>query len=277
LAEKVAHFVQKPILSLEHKLFPDGESYIRVEGDVKGEDVVVIQGLHPPQDKHLTELLLIADLLRDLGAEKVRAVIPYMAYARQDRRFREGEVVSIITVLKMLKAVGIDEAYTVNIHSPWVLENAPLKVVNMDASGLLAVSLSQLVSEKPLVLSPGKKGLEMASATASVLEADYGAVVSRRDTVTGEVSVELDADVSGRDVVLVDDVVSTGGTMARCVEIVKGRGAGKVLVACVHGLFIGDAAEKIQAAGASMIVATDTVPNPYAFTSVAGLIASQLT
>lgn len=277
LAESVAHFTQKHLLRLEHKLFPDGESYIRFEGSVEGEDVVVFQGLHPPQDKHLTELLLMADLLKDMGASKVTAVIPYMAYARQDRRFRDGEAVSILTVLKMLKAAGVDEALTVNIHSPWVLENAPLKVVNLDATGLLAVSLTGLVGGRTLVLSPGKKGLEMASATASILDAEYGVIESRRDTVTGEVAVELGLDPSGRDVVLVDDVVSTGGTMAKCVELVKRRGAEKVLVACVHGLFIGDAAEKIQRAGASMMVATDTIPNPYVFASVAGLISSHLT
>ncbi|MEM4186779.1 MAG: ribose-phosphate diphosphokinase, partial [Candidatus Caldarchaeum sp.] len=117
LAEKLSLFLHVPTVGVEHKLFPDGESYVRLEEGVEGDDVVLVQGLHPPQDTNLIRLLLMADCLRDLGAVSVKAVVPYMAYARQDKRFRESEAVSILTLLKLLKTVGIDEVLTVNIHS----------------------------------------------------------------------------------------------------------------------------------------------------------------
>ncbi|MEM2236878.1 MAG: ribose-phosphate diphosphokinase [Candidatus Caldarchaeum sp.] len=276
LAGKLSSILQVPAVGVEHKLFPDGESYIRFEDGVAGEDVVLVQGLHPPQDTNLTQLLLMADCLKDLGAASIRAVIPYMAYARQDRRFREGEAVSILTLFKLLKAVGINEVLTVNIHSPWVLDNAAVRVKNIDATGLLATYIMQAGVEKPLILAPGKKGLEMAASAASVMETSYGHIESRRDPVTGAVTVSTDADPKGRETVLVDDVISTGQTMVKCVQLLRNMGASRIIVACVHGLFVGSAYEKISAAGADLIITTDTVPNPYAVASVAGLLASQL-
>jgi len=276
LAERLSVFLQRPTVDVEHKFFPDGESYVRVIGDVVGEDVVLVQGLHPPQDTHLTQLLLVADCLKDLGARKVTAIVPYMAYARQDRRFREGEAVSILTVLKAMKAAGVEEVVTVNIHSPWVRDSSPIPLKNVDATGLLATYVLQAGVEKPLVLSPGKKGVEMASSAAGVLETDFGHFESRRDPVTGQVSVYTDADPRGREVVLLDDVISTGQTMVKCVEALWQRGASKVIVACVHGLFVGNAVNKLSAAGVNLIISTDTVPNPFAVASVAGLLASEI-
>ncbi|MEM4302800.1 MAG: ribose-phosphate diphosphokinase [Candidatus Caldarchaeum sp.] len=276
LAGKLSSILQVPAVGVEHKLFPDGESYIKFEDGVVGEDVVLVQGLHPPQDTNLTQLLLMADCLKDLGAVSIRAVVPYMAYARQDRRFREGEAVSILTLFKLLKAVGVDEVLTVNIHSPWVLRNAAVRVKNIDATGLLATYILQAGVEKPLILAPGKKGLEMAASAAYVMETSYGHIESRRDPVTGIVTVSTDADPKGRETVLLDDVISTGQTMVKCVQLLRNMGASRIIVACVHGLFVGSAYEKISAAGADLIITTDTVPNPYAVASVAGLLASQL-
>ncbi|MEM0384363.1 MAG: ribose-phosphate diphosphokinase [Candidatus Caldarchaeum sp.] len=276
LAAKLSRFLNAPVVNVESKRFPDGESYVRVVGAVAGEEVVLVQGLHPPQDTHLTQLLLLADCLNDLGASSIRAVVPYMAYARQDRRFRDGEAVSILTVLKLLKTVGVSELITVNIHSPWILEKSAVPVRNVDATGLLASYLLQAGVEKPLVLSPGKKGLEMAASVASVMETDYAHVESRRNLEDGRVSVSVDADLGGREVVLVDDVISTGETMAKCVELARRKGAARVVVAAVHGLFVGSSVEKITSAGADLVMTTDTVPNPYAVASVAGLVAAQL-
>ncbi|MEM2225087.1 MAG: ribose-phosphate diphosphokinase [Candidatus Caldarchaeum sp.] len=276
LAEKLSLFLHVPTVGVEHKLFPDGESYVRLEEGVEGDDVVLVQGLHPPQDTNLIRLLLMADCLRDLGAVSVKAVVPYMAYARQDKRFRESDAVSILTLLKLLKTVGIDEVLTVNIHSPWILNRSPVPVKNIDATGLLATYIMQAGVEKPLILAPGKKGLEMAAAAASVMETDYAHIESRRDPVTGVVTVSTDVNPRGRETVVIDDVISTGQTMVRCVEMLRKLGASKTIVACVHGLFVGSAIEKISAAGADLLITTDTVPNPYAVASVAGLIASHL-
>ncbi|MCS7129711.1 MAG: ribose-phosphate diphosphokinase, partial [Candidatus Caldarchaeum sp.] len=189
LAVKISRFLNLELVDVEARQFPDGESYVRVDGSVGGEEVVLVHGLHPPQDRHLVQLMLTADCLRDLGASSVKAVVPYMAYARQDRRFKEGEAVSALAVLKVLKAAGVDSVMTVNIHSPWIIDKSPVPVKNVDATGLLASYVLQAGVEKPLILSPGKKGVEMAAYAASVLETDYAHVESRRSLEDGRVSV----------------------------------------------------------------------------------------
>jgi len=276
LGRKIAKISNKKLCEIEHKLFPDGESYIRFKTDIRNEEIIIIQGTHPPQDRHIIQLMLLVDAAREQGAKHVKVVAPYLAYSRQDRKFLEGEAVSIDTILKTLKTLGVNELYTVNIHSIPVLERSPIPIKNIDAMGLLASYLLQIGVEKPLVVSPGKKGESMASGVAEVLETDFSPAISRRDPVSGEVEVMVEANPKGREVVFVDDIISTGGTAVNTVKKLREMGAKRIIVSCVHGLFIGDADRKIMEAGASLILSTDTVPNNYATATVAGLIAANL-
>ncbi|MEM0441040.1 MAG: ribose-phosphate diphosphokinase [Candidatus Caldarchaeum sp.] len=276
LAEKIARFTSAEAVDVADRFFPDGESYVRILGRLDQEDVILVQGLHPPQDTNLLRLLLLAEAAKGLGAKKVKAVVPYFAYARQDKRFLEGEPVSVHILLDCLKAVGIDEVLTVNIHSPWVARESPVKLTNIDCSGLLASYVIQAGVEKPFVVSPGKKGSEMAEAVASVLESDYGVVKTSRNPETGEVTVSAENVPFDREFVVVDDVISTGTTIVKAIQLLKQFRPSKIIVVAVHGLFVQSAAEKILAAGANVVMTTDTVPNPFAYASVAGLIASHL-
>lgn len=276
LATSIARVAGLELAEVVFRKFPDGESYVRVVGDLKGREVILVNGLHPPQDEHIMQLALLTDSIMGLEASSVTAVIPYMAYARQDRRFLSGEPTSILTLIRMLAAAGLSRIITVNIHSPWAIENSPIPIINIDATGLLATYLLQAGYEKPVVLSPGKKGWSMAEEAAKVLETSFGVIESHRDPNTGEVWVSTEAKVSGMDVAILDDVVSTGTTMAKSVELVKRLGATRVAVLCVHGLFLGEAAERIMDAGANLILSTDSVPNKHAYGSLAGLIASRL-
>ena len=263
-------------LDMVFKQFPDGESYFRFP-ELKDDEVVVIQGTHPPQEKHLLQLFLMCRGLRDLGVERIRAVVPYLAYARQDRAFMEGEVVSLSIIIDLMKASSIDELITINPHSPWALEKAAIRVKSLDAVGVLAEYVASKGLREPIVISPGKKGLEMARSAAALLEAEYAAAISSRDPISGEVKVELgDVAVKGRDVLVLDDLVSTGGTMSLVVSEAVKRKARRVIASCIHGLFINSADEKIFSAGAKEIIATDSTPSKYSVVSVAGLIASYL-
>ena len=138
LGLKVAEKLGVEAVKMEYKLFPDGESYVRFDGSVEGETVAVVQSTYPPQDKHLMELCLIADTAKDLGAEKVIAVVPYLAYARQDKRFLPGEAISIRTVGRLLKAAGVDKLITVDAHSDEALRALGMEVVNVSAIDTLA-------------------------------------------------------------------------------------------------------------------------------------------
>ncbi|MCS7132491.1 MAG: ribose-phosphate diphosphokinase [Aigarchaeota archaeon] len=276
LAEKIAEIARLKLIKLEHKLFPDGESYIRFPESVKGRDLVVIQGTHPPQDKHLVQAYFIAENAVDLGANSVSLIAPYLAYARQDKRFFEGEVISIKSVLRMLKSAGYEKIYTVNVHSPWISGTSPIPLINIHAEKVVGSYLKRLNIQNPIVVSVGKKGEEMASAVAGELGTEYIVAKSSRDKVTGQVVVEIDRIRGLRDVIVVDDIISTGGTMVEVIKALKRMGAEKVYVACVHALMVGGASEKIMEVGAEEIIASDTIPNEYSKYSVAGILAEEI-
>jgi len=277
LAEKIAEITKLKLLKIEHKLFPDGESYIRYPEDVKGEDLIIVQGMHPPQDRHIFQAYLLGETALDLGARSISLIAPYLAYARQDKRFLKGEAVSVLALLKLLKSAGYEKIYTVNIHSPWIIEKSPIPLIDLHAEEALVRYLKDRELESSLIVSVGKKGESMARYIAERLKTDYSVARSSRDKVTGEVRVELDKGFKAREnVVVVDDIISTGGTMAKLVKAVKDAGGERIIAACIHALMIGDAAEKILKAGASEIIASDTIPNKHMGYSVAELISRRI-
>lgn len=259
------------IMEVEHKIFPDGESYIRFPEDVSGEDLIVLQGTHPPQDRHLIQAILIGENALDLGARSIVLISPYLAYARQDKRFLDGEAVSIKTILRILHQVGYRKIYTINIHSPWIAEESPIPLIDLRAEKILAKYLKEAGLGDSFIVSMGKKGEEMARMVAEELNTDYASAKSSRDRRTGEVKIEL-GEVSAEKAVVVDDIISTGGTMASVVKELKRMGVRKVYAACIHALLVGGAVEKIMGSGAERIIASDTIPNTYAEYSIIGLI-----
>jgi len=277
LAERISQKTGLRLMKIEHKLFPDGESYIRFPERVDGEDLLVVQGTHPPQDRHIVQAYLIAENAVDLGAKSISLISPYLAYARQDKRFLEGEAMSIKSVLRMFKFAGYEKIYTVNIHSPWIAESSPLPLINLHAEEALASYLkNKLNVENLLIVSMGKKGEEMASTVARELNAEYAVAKSSRDRVTGRVVIELELTKRAGDIVVVDDIISTGGTMTEVIKALRRTGANDVYAACVHALMVGNAADKIFNAGAKQIIASDTIPNRYARYSVAEIIAREI-
>ena len=277
LGQKVAKLTNSKILTAISKTFPDGESKIRLEGSVEGEEVVIVQSTEPPQDTHLMQLLLMIDTAKDLGAEKVVAVVPYLAYARQDKRFLSGEAISIETVIKLLEAAGTDRFLTVNTHEASVLEKFTVPAENLSAMRLLAEHFSAEGFERAFSLAPDEGAVELAREAENVLKGGFGWLKKERDLYTGEISVEAKKlAISGQDVIIFDDIISTGGTVADAVRIVKKQGARRVYAACAHPLLIDEAQNIILTSGAEEIVGTDCVSSPVSIVSVAPVIAEAL-
>jgi len=278
LGEKIAEILHQPIVNVESKIFPDGECYVRLTGDVKGERVVIVQSTYPPQNLHLVQLFLMVDTVKKLGAKEVFTVIPYMAYARQDKVFRLYEAVSIETILKILESLGVEKLITVNMHEPKVLQKFRFKSLNLSAVNVLAEFFLKLNLEKPVAFAPDEKAVKMVKEASQILGGTYGWFKKERDRITGEISmrVEKKFKVEGRDVVIFDDIISTGGTTATAVKMLKDMGARKVFSACVHPLLIGNAYQRILENGAEQIVGTDTLPSNVETVSVAPLIAKAL-
>ena len=277
LGNSIAEILGIETVSIAHKKFPDGESYIRFEGEVAGEEVAIVQTTGPPQDTNLIQLFILADAAKDLGAKRVIAVVPYLAYARQDKRFLPGEAISIQTIGKLLKASGIDELLTVNVHQEKILEKFEIPARNISAIGLLANYFKSRGLEGAFALAPDKGASEFATEASKILGGGYGWLHKERDRYTGEVKTEEKTlDVSGKDAIIFDDIISTGGTTANAVKILKKQGARRIFAACVHPLMIGNAKERILQSGAEEIVGTDSVPSDVTVVSLAPLLAKAL-
>ncbi|MGQ9460104.1 MAG: ribose-phosphate diphosphokinase [Candidatus Bathyarchaeaceae archaeon] len=277
LGRKVADILKSKIVSVVFKTFPDGESYLRLDGKVKGEEAVIVQTTGPPQDMHLMQLFLMVDAAKDLGAKKMIAVVPYLAYARQDKRFLSGEAISITTVIKLIETLGIDQFLTVNIHEETVLKKFSVPAENLSAITLLAEYFKKKGLAGAFSLAPDRGALKLAKEAARVLNGGCGWLQKERDRLTGEIRVEEKRlNIKGRDVIVFDDIISTGGTTAAAVKMLKEQGARKVYAACVHPLLIGEAQKKIMQSGAEEIVGTDCIPSPVSVVSVAPLIAEAL-
>ena len=277
LGQKVAETLDAQIVSVNLKNFPDGEYGLRFDGDLKGEEVVVVQSTGPPQDTNIMQLLLMLDAAKDLGAEKVTAVVPYLAFARQDKRFLPGEVVSAETFVKLIEACGTDRFVTVNIHAKGTLKRFSVPTENLSAITLLAEHFKNRGLDGAFSLSPDKGAVELAEETDRVLGGGCGWLRKERDRYTGEIQVEEKSlNVKGRDVIVFDDIISTGGTIARAVKMLRTQGARRVYAACVHPLLIGEAKQKILENGAEEIVGTDSIPSSVRTVSLAPLIAEAL-
>jgi ribose-phosphate pyrophosphokinase len=277
LGEKIADLLNVETVPVVFKNFPDGESYILLEGKLRNEEAVIVQTTSPPQDPRIIQLALMADAAKRNGARKVTAVAPYLAYARQDKAFLQGEAVSIETVALMLKAAGLDNLVTVNVHQEKVLAKFPFPAKNVSAIPLLAEYFKKEGLEKAFALAPDEGAVHIAEEAREVLGGECGYLQKRRDRYTGQISVEKKTfEVHGKSVIIFDDIISTGGTTVAAANVLKELGAEKVYVACVHPLLIGDAEKRIFEAGVEEIVGTDSIPSNVSRVSVAPLISKVL-
>jgi ribose-phosphate pyrophosphokinase len=273
LAAKLSRLLSRELLVAEEKVFPDGEKYLRIPKRLEG-DVLLVHSLHQPQDERFVQLLLAVDAAKGAGASRVIVVVPYFAYARQDKRFLEGEPVSVGALLKAVEAAGADALAVVDIHKPSSLDEW-LKIphFNVLPVGELAGYFRGKLRD-PVVLAPDKGALHRAQLAAQALGAEYDYLEKSRDRVTGEVKIApKSVDVGGRDVLFIDDIISTGSTLVAAAKEVLALGAKRVYAACTHALLVSGALDKLYAAGVEEVVATDTVPSPVSRVSVAEPIA----
>ncbi|GAB6147914.1 ribose-phosphate diphosphokinase [Stetteria hydrogenophila] len=246
--------------SVERKIFPDGESYVRVREPLDGVDrVVLVKTMAPPQDKSIIETLLLIDLLKEKGVGEVVLVAPYLAYARQDREFLPGESVSVRALLRALRRVGADALVTIEIHKEESLRYFEGRAVSVSPYAYMASRIR--VEGDAVVLAPDQGALRRARELAEALGVGFDYLVKHRDRVTGEISIEpKSVDVRGKRVIIVDDVISTGGTVAKASELLLSQRAESVDVVVAHALMVGDAASKLRRAGVRAVYAANTLP-----------------
>jgi len=276
IAAQVARQLGDELVFLEKKTFPDGEIYVRVPSKPRG-IAILVSTMYPKQEKRFLELLFSVEALSAYAEGSIIAVVPYLAFARQDKRFLEGEPISVKAILKSLEALGLSGLVTVDLHQPRVLgEYLSVPSINVLPTEEIAGYFKGKVSN-PLVLAPDMGALERAKRVAEHLGAEFDYLVKERDRVTGEVKIyPKSLDVAGKDVIIVDDIISTGGTMALAAKNVLGSGAKSVKAVCTHAVMVQGALDKLYYAGIEEVVATDTVPSPVSKVSVAPSVARSL-
>ena len=278
LATKIAKDLDAELVPVDVRIFIDGESKIKMN-NVENKYCIIVQSTYPPVDRHLLQALMIIKKCTDCRALNLCTVIPYMAYARQDRAFVEGEVVSIALVAKLLETVGTKQLMTVDIHSSLALSHFTIDVQNVSSIPLLAkYAADNIKLSKPIVVSPDSGGIKRAEEFAKFLRLDAIALKKARDRSTGEVYIDekLDSSIVDRDVILVDDMISSGDSIIKACKVLKKNRSGKIYVMCAHALLIGDAIQKIKASGVEEIIATNSIPSKWAKVDLSPIISANL-
>jgi len=280
LGIKVAREMKKGVSKMEIRRFPDGEKYVRVLDPVEGEEVAVIQSLYRTPDEFLFEYFLIVDALKGGGAKSIIAVFPYFAYARQDERFKPGEALSLESVIKLVESIGTSEVYTFDMHLHRVQDIR--QAFNIPAHNLTTIpELARYIKRNfdltdCCVLGPDQESEQWAKIAADVLDAGYDVLEKKRISSDRIEIKPRSLNVKGKEVVIIDDIISTGGTLAEAIKVLKREGARMVIAACAHPILVENAFTRIYEAGADSLVSTDTVPSPVSLVSVSGLIAQAL-
>lgn len=268
LASRVARELNLNPTVCDFTKFPDGELYTRIlDEDV--DEVTIIQST--TTDTDLMALLQLIDACED--SPVINVIIPYMGYARQDKKFKNGEPISARAVARTINA---DRVFTVNIHETSVLDYFNADTFDLNASQQIAYHIRSLSLDNPLIVSPDKGAIDLAERTAREIGVDYDYLEKTRHSGDSVTIKTKNIDVKGRDIVILDDMIATGGTMAESIKLLKSQGAKDVYLACVHPVLARNAVMRLFNAGVKDIIATDTIEKSQSCVSVAPLIAEAI-
>jgi ribose-phosphate pyrophosphokinase len=279
LATRIARDLDAELIPVDVRIFTDGESKIKIGKSGKKKCCIIVQSTYPPTDRHLLQALMMIKNCTDCKAVNVYTVIPYMAYARQDKVFLEGEVISIALVAKLLEAVGTKQVITVDIHSSLALSHFTINVHNISSIPILAdYASNQMKLTKPIVVSPDSGGIARAREFAKILKVDLMALKKSRNRDTGEVHIDerLDSSIMDRDILLIDDMISSGDSIVSACRALKKNECGKVYALCTHALLVGNAIQRIKAAGIEDIIATNSIPTEFAKVDLSQIISENI-
>ncbi|WP_428326066.1 ribose-phosphate diphosphokinase [Nitrosopumilus sp.] len=276
LGKKLARKTKANLVKSDVRIFPDGESKITLKGTISKKKSIVVQSIYPPVDTNLVQALSLISKAKETSSEVI-VVIPYMGYARQDKEFLPGEIVTMKVLAKLFKGAGASKLIAVDIHSLIGLRYFTIKSKNVSAVPDLAAYFKKLSLKNPLIVSPDQGGKERAREFAKEMGIEYIALQKKRDRKTGKVQIKTKkADVMGRDLILVDDMISTGGSIVNATKFLKKEKCKRVFVACTHALLMNNAEKKIRKSGVARIISANTIPGKTSIVDVSNTIAKAI-
>ena len=277
IAGKIAKKLKKPYSELKVKRFPDGEIYVRFMNDVRGKDVVLVQSFYGYINDCVMEVIFASETARDLGAKKVYLVAPYFAYLRQDSRFNPGECISI-KVIGRLFSRYFDKVYIIDphLHRQGKLSDLfSIKAEKLTSNPYIAAYIKKNI-KNPLIVGPDWESYKWAQRVAEQIKCPY--VILNKKRLSGrkvKISINKKIDINNKNVVFVDDIISTGHTILEAAKKLRKLGAKKFYCIAVHGLFVENALEKLRKAKIK-VATTNTIPNKVSRIDVSGLVAEEL-
>jgi ribose-phosphate pyrophosphokinase len=260
LGEAIARFLGVPLGRAHLSRFSDGEIWFQIQDNVRGADVFVVQPTGPPVNENLMELLVMLDAFKRSSASRITAVVPYYGYARQDRKDKPRVPISAKLVADLLSAAGADRVLTMDLHASQIQGFFNFPVDHLFAAPVIIDYVARLKLPRLTIVSPDAGGVERARAYAKRLEASLAIVDKRRDSPNVAEVHHVVGDVEGRTALVVDDIVDTGGTLAKVAEALKQAGAREVLASCSHGVLSGPAMARIEEAPLTKLIVTDSIP-----------------
>jgi len=262
LAEEIARHLHVKVGDADVARFSDGEVYVQINENVRGEDVFIIQPTCPPVNENLLELLVMLDAFKRASARRVTAVVPYYGYGRQDRKAQSRVPISAKLVADLITTAGASRVLAIDLHAGQIQGFFNIPVDHLFAAPVLIDYLAKKDLEDPVLVSPDAGGVERARAIAKRLKAGLAIIDKRRDGPNVAVFMYLIGDVKDKDVVIIDDMIDTAGTLMQAVEAVKREGARRVLACGVHPVLSGPAMERIGDPQLEELIITNTIPLP---------------
>ncbi|MBE0496539.1 MAG: ribose-phosphate pyrophosphokinase [Campylobacterales bacterium] len=259
-AKKVAKYLSLPLSEAEIKRFSDGEISIQISESVRGKDVFIIQPTCAPANVNLMELLILTDALRRSSADSITAVIPYFGYARQDRKAAPRVPITAKLVANMIQTAGIDRVVTIDLHAGQIQGFFDIPVDNLYGNIIFNDYVKNKNLKNPIIASPDIGGVARARSFAKKLGVDMVIVDKRREKANESEVMNIIGDVEGKDVILVDDMIDTAGTIVKAAEVLKAKGATSVMACCTHPVLSGPAYERIEKGELDELVVSDTIP-----------------
>ncbi len=260
LAKKITDFLKIDLGICVLDRFSDGEIHFYVDENVRGEDVFVLQTGSYEANFHMMELFLMIDAFKRASAERITAVIPYYCYARQDWKDRPRVPISARLIAQLLEAAGADRVLTMDLHSPQIQGFFSIPVDNLSAAPVLADHIRLLGLKNLAIVSPDAGGVGRARFFAKKMGAELAIIDKRRPSPNVAKVYNVIGEVKNRDVVILDDMVDTGGTLVEGAEALRKEGALRIFAACSHGVLSGQAVEKIEKSNLEKLIVTDTIP-----------------